>query len=136
MNTHSTGQLSDTCNRQFYFLACCHNQIAELIDDNHNIWHKFVSVVRIQLTVFEFLVVFLNVSCSGLFEQVVSGIHFHTKALQRLNHFVDIRDDGFFRSFVALHLCQEVVHDGVINAELHLLGVNHHELQFSWMLLI
>ena len=29
-----------------------------------------------------------------------------------------------------------MVYDGVVDAELHLLGVYHHQFQFSWMLLV
>ena len=95
-----------------------------------------MSVLRIQLTVLELLVVFLYVSRSGLLQQIITGIHLHTEALKCLDNFVDICNDGLFRTFVAFYLCQEVVDYWIINAKLHLLRVNHYKFQFSRMLLV
>ena len=136
VDANGTCQLCDTCNRQFYFLAGSHDQIAEFIDDYHDVRHIVVSVGKLQLVVDEFVVVFLDVAGSGHLQQVVSVVHQLAERVQRANHFRHIRDDGLFFSCVVGNLCHEVVHDGCIDGELHLLGVYQHELQLVGMLLI
>ena len=62
VDAYGTGQLCNTCNRQLYLLACRHNQVTELINDNDDIWHVLMSVLRIQLAVNELLVILLNIA--------------------------------------------------------------------------
>ena len=93
-------------------------------------------IVRVQLAVLELLVVFFYVTCTCFLEQVVSGIHLDTEALQCLNDLVHVGDNGFFGVFIALYLCQEMINDRIVHTEFHLLGVHHDQFQFSGMFLI
>ena len=93
-------------------------------------------VGKLQLVVDEFVVVFLDVAGSGHLQQVVSVVHQFAERVQRANHLRHIRNDGFFLSGVVGNLGHEVVYDGCIDGEFHLLGVDQHELQLVGMLLI
>ena len=136
VDADGTGQLSNAGDGEFYLLAGCHDEVAVLVDDDHNVWHVAMAVVRVELALAELLVVLLHVPCMSFLQEVVAVVHLDAKALERLYHLVHIGDDGLLHVFVAFHLCQEMVHDGSIEAELHLLRVDHHELQLSRMLLV
>ena len=56
VDTHCTCQLGNTCNRQLYLLACCHDQVTELIDDYHYVGQEPMPVVGIELAVSELLI--------------------------------------------------------------------------------
>ena len=131
-----TCQLGNAGDGKLYFFACRHDEVAVLVDDNHDVGHIAMAVLRVELPFAELLVVFLDVPCVSLLQEVVAVVHLYAEALERLDDLVHVGDDGFFHVFVAFDLCQEVVHDGGIEAELHLLRVNHHELQLCRMLLV
>ena len=133
MNTNGTRQLCDTADRQFHFLACSHDQITELINDDDDIRHEMVSLFRIELAVDELGVIFLHITTTCLLQQVVTGIHFHAKGVQSLNHLRYIGNDGIFS---VRKLRQEVSFNRSINREFHLLRVYDDELEFCRMLLI
>ena len=122
MDTYGTGQLGNTCDRQLDFLTSGHNQVAKLVDNNNDVWHKAVAVLRIELAVDEFLVVFLDVT------------HLLTQRVERANHLCDISDDGF--CFVVRHFGQEMLLDARIDAEFYLLRVDEHNLQLGRVFLI
>ena len=94
-----------------------------------------MSVLGIQLAVAELLVVLLDVACAGSLEEVVACVHLHAEALQRVDDLLHVGDDGLVLR-VVLDLCEEVVHDGRVDGELHLLRIDHDELQLGGMFLI
>ena len=134
MDTHGTGQLGDTGDRQLNLLAGGHNQITELIDDHHDIWHIPVTTARRDLTVDELPVVLLDISGTHLLQQVVAGIHQLTERVQRPYHLRHVGDDGI--GIVIGHLRQEMVDQRIVDRELHLLRVHEHDLQLCGVLLI
>ena len=134
MDAYGARQLSDTRYRQLYLFAGSHYQVAKLVDYHHDIWHKLMSVLRIELAVLEFLVVFLDVARSRYLQQVVACVHLLAQRVERAHHLGHVGDDGF-GSLVGHH-CEEVLFERSIDRELHLLGVNEHYLQFCRMLLI
>ena len=134
VNTYGTSQLSDAGYGQLNLLTGSHNQIAELINDDHDIRHKVMSVFGVQLAVAELLVVFLQVAGAGFLQQVVAVVHLYAEALQRVHHFLYVGDNRLV--VLVLDLCQEVIDYRRIDAELHLLRVNHHQLQLCRVLLI
>ena len=93
--TDGTGQLSNTCYWQLHLLASRHNQVAKLIDDHDDIRHVFMTVLRIQLTVDELLVILLDITCLCHFQKVVTGIHLLTQRIERMDNLRDVSDDGF-----------------------------------------
>ena len=136
MDAHSTRQLGNARDGEFYLLASRHDKVAKLIDDDHDVWHELMPVVGIEFTFLEFLVVFLDITGAGLLEQIIAGIHLHAEALQRLHYLVYISNDGFICVFVTFNLCQEMVDDGIIDREFHFLGVDHYNLQLSRMFFV
>ena len=79
------------------------------------------------------LVVFLDVSCSRLLQQVITRVHQHAEAVECSYHLGDIGDDRLLFVRDGSH---EMVGNAGINAELHLLRVDEHQFQLVWMLLI
>ena len=92
-----------------------------------------MSLLRIEAMIEELVVIFLNVSCSGEFQQVVAMVHERAKTLQRAHHLCYVGDDGFV---IVVHLRHEVIGNGRVDAELHLLRVDKHQLQLVRMLLV
>ena len=70
------------------------------------------------------------------FQQVVALVHLHAQGFKRLHHLVHIGDDGLVGLLCALHLCQEVLDQGIVQAELHLLGIHHYQFELCGMLLV
>ena len=134
VHAHGTGQLGDAGNGQLHLLAGGHNEVAELVDDHHDVRHELMAVVRIELTRLEFGVVLLDVAHLGLLQQVVAVVHELAEAFERLHHLGHIGDDGVL--VVVGYLGQEMVLDGGIDGELHLFGVDHHEFQLGRMFLV
>ena len=132
--THGTCQLGNTGNRQLYLLAGSHNQITELIDDNDDIWHETVTASGRNLTVYEFLVVLLDIPGTHLLQQVVTGIHQFAEGVQRTYHLCDVGNDWI--GIIVGHLGKEVVDKRIVDGELHLLGIDEHYLQFCRVLFI
>ena len=93
-----------------------------------------MSVFGVQLAVAELLVVFLQIAGAGFLQQVVAAVHLYAEALQRVHHFLNVCDDGLV--VLVLYLRQEMIDYGCIDAEFHLLRVNHYQLQFCRVLLI
>ena len=129
-------QLCDAGNGKLYLLACRHDEVAEFVDDNNDVGHVAMPVVRVELAVAELLIILLDVFGVGFLQQVVAVVHLEAKALKRLNDLIDVCDNGLFLVLVAFHLSQEVVDDGAVEVELHLLRVNHNQLQLCRMLLV
>ena len=75
-------------------LTGCHNQVTELIDDDDDVRHEAVSVLRIKLTGDELGIVLLDVSASGFPQQVVTGVHLNTEGVKRLHDLCHVGDDG------------------------------------------
>ena len=121
MDTYSTCQLGNTGNRQFYLFAGSHDQITELIDNNHNIRHKFMAFFGIQPTIDKLFVIFLYVPDMRHLEQIITSVHLHADRIQCLYHFSHIRYDSIFsiRQF-----SQKVMLDYGIYTELHLLRID------------
>jgi len=92
-----------------------------------------MSLFRIQLTVDKLLIIFLNIAHVCSFQQVVTGIHFHTDWIQRLHYLGYIRNDSIFPIG---QLGKEVMFNHRIDTEFNFLRVYQHKLQFSRMLLI
>ena len=133
MYADCTCQLCDTCDRHLHLLACSHDKVAELVDDNHDVRHELVSVFRIESAVQELVVIFLYITRTGELQQVVAVVHECTQTLQCAYHLRNVGDDRFV---VVVNLRHEVVGDRRVDAELHLLRVDEHQLQFVRMLLV
>ena len=134
VDADGTRQLGDTGNRKLHFLSCRHDQITKLIDDDDNIGHEAMSVIGIQLSVDEFLIVLLDITSLRYLQQVITGIHLLTQRVQGAYHFRDIGNDGVCLLF--RYFRQEMLVDGGIDAELHFFRVDEYDLQFCGMLLI
>ena len=133
VDAHGTGQLGDTGDGELYLLAGGHDEVAELVDNHHYVGHVLMAVGQTQLAVHKLAVVFLDVARTGFLQQVVAGVHQHAKALQRANHLRHIGDDGLV---VIVHRSHEMVGDGGVDVELHLLRVYQHKLQLVGVLLV
>ena len=95
-----------------------------------------MTVGKAELTVHEFLVVFLDVTRTGHLQQVVAVVHQFAEGVERADYLGHIGDDSFLVARIVGNLRHEVVHDGGIDGEFHLLGVNEHEFQLVGVLLI
>ena len=100
VDTHCTCQLGNTCYRQLYLLACCHDQVTELIDDYHYVGQEPMPVVGIELAVSELLVILLQVLGMGCLQQIIALIHLYAQRLQGLHHLVHIGDDRLILRFL------------------------------------
>ena len=134
VDTHGTCQLGDTGDGQLHLLTGGHDQVAELIDHHDDIRQEPMPVVGIQLTGNELLVILLDIMGTGNLQQVVTRIHLLTERVQRTHHLRHVGDDRI--GILVGHLGQEVVGDGLIETELHLLRVHKHDLQLCRVLLI
>ena len=133
MYSHGTCQLCDTCYRHFHLLACCHDKVAELVDDYYDVRHELVSQFGVELMAQILVVVFLQIACSCHFQQVVAVVHKGAEALERAHHLGHVGNDGLV---VVVNLCHEVVGYWGVDAELHLLRVDEHKLQLVGVLLV
>ena len=79
VDAHGTRLLGNTCNRQLYLLAGCHNQVAILVDDHHDIRHVFMASLRIQFAGNELAVIVLDIAFTGSHQQFVAGIHLYAE---------------------------------------------------------
>ena len=113
VDTYGTRQLGNTRDRQVNLLTSRHDQITELVDDHHNVWHVAVTSAWGNLTVDKLLVVLLDVTGADLFQQVIACIHELTEGVERAHHLRDIGDDGI--SIIVGHLCQEVVDQRIVD---------------------
>ena len=133
VHAHGTRQLRDAGDGQFHFLAGSHDEVAELVDNHHDVWHILVPGFRVEAARLKLGVVFLDVPHLGFFEQVVAVIHELAEAFERLHHFRHVGDDGVF---AVGDFGEEVVFNRGVHAKLHLLRVYHHEFQFGGVLLV
>ena len=125
--------LSQAHKRRFNLFARLHDKVAELIDDEHNIRHITVSVVRVELMLHKACIIVLDVALAGFFKQAVAVFHLSHKRVERWHHLLGIGDYGtvFFRQ-----LCQIVMLELRIEAEFNHLWVDKHKLQLSRMFLV
>ena len=125
--------LSQAHKRRFNLFARLHDKVAELIDDEHNIRHITVSVVRVELMLHKACIIVLDVALAGFFKQAVAVFHLSHKRVERWHHLLGIGDYGtvFFRQ-----LCQIVMLELRIEAEFNHLWVDKHKLQFGRMFLV
>ena len=80
-----------------------------------------------------FAVILLDVACSSHLQKVVAGVHELAETVERTHHLLHVGDDRFV---IIRHHSHEMVGDGRIHAELNLLGVDEHKLQFIRVFLI
>ena len=79
VDADGTRFLGNTGYRQLDFLAGGHDEVTVLVNDNDDVRHVFMSVLRIELTGNELLVIVLDVTLAGCHQQLVAGIHLHTE---------------------------------------------------------
>ena len=92
-----------------------------------------MSFLRIQTTVDKLLIILLDITYMSHFQQVITGIHFHTDGIQSLHNFRHVRNNRF----TAIgKFGKEMVFNDRVDAELYLLRVDQDKLQFSRMFLI
>ena len=134
VDTYGTCFLGDTGNRQLNLLTCRHNQITILIDDHHDIRHKAMTILRVEFTLLELLVIVFDVTLTGSHQQLVTGVHLHTKRIQGAYHLRGVGDNR------TVHLfrkgCKEMTLDSLIDTELYHLRIDEHNLHLCRMLLI
>ena len=126
MNTDSTCQLCDTCDRHLHFLTRSKNQVTELINDDNDVWHELMALFWVQFVSEELLVIFLYISNTSRLQQVVTLIHQHTKTFQCLYNLLNVCDDWFI--FILLNSCHERFGYRRVNTEFYLLWVNQYNL--------
>ena len=93
-----------------------------------------MSVAEAQLSLDEFLVVFLHVACAGFFEQVVAVVHQHAERAQRAHHLRYVGDNRVF--FVLGQRGHIVLRDGRVEAEFHHFRIHEHEFQLVRVLFV
>ena len=133
VHAHGTRQLRDAGYGQFHFLAGSHDEVAELVDNHHDVWHILVPGFRVEAARLKLGVVFLDVPHLGFLEQVVAVVHELAEAFERLHHFRHVGDDGVF---AVGNFGEEMVLNRGVHAKLHFLRVYHHEFQFGGVLLV
>ena len=131
--TYRAGQLGDSGDRQFHFFTGCHNEVAELVDNDNDIGHITVAFFGIELAGDEFGIVLFDIAHSGHLQQFISIVHFYTDRIECLYYFVRIGDNGFF---AIGKFRQEMAFDDTVNTEFDFFGVYHHELQLRRVLFI
>ena len=134
MDTHGASLLGNTSDGQFYLLACRHDEVAVLVDNNNDVRHELMTLLRIELAGNELRVVFLDVAHVGILQQLITRIHLDTERLQGADDLRGIGDDGILE--LLGQGGKEVAVDSAIDAELHHLRVDEHNLQLGRMLLI
>ena len=92
-----------------------------------------MSFLRVQTAGNELLIIFLYITRRSLHQQFITIFHLDHQRVQGCHRIARLRHDRFigirqFRQIMAFDLR--------VNTKFHLLGVNHHELQFGRMLLI
>ena len=136
VDTDSTSLLGNTGYWQLYLLACCHDEVTILIDDDNDIWEITMAILRIELTFGELLVILLKFSYISQFQEVIAVVHLLTNRVERLDNLLHISDDWFVSVTLWWYLCQEVVLQRLIDREFHHLRVNKDELQLCRMFLV
>ena len=133
MNTDSTRQLGDTGNREFHFLTSRHNQVTKLINNDYDIRHKFMSLLRIQATVDKLFIIFFNVTHMRHFQQIIACIHFHANRIQGLHNLRYVCNNRFT---TIGKLGKEMIFNNRIDTEFHFFRIDQNKFQFGRMFLI
>ena len=131
VDADGTGELCQTGQRLLHLASCRHDQVAELIDNDHDIRHISVTRHRRELACTEFGIVFLDITHLRHLQQVVAVVHLHAQGVERAHHLFRVGDDGIA---VVGQRGQIVVLDGRIEREFHLLRIHQHELHLARML--
>ena len=75
VNTHGARLLCDAGDGHFDLAPGGHNQVAELVDNNNDVRHVFVSLVWTEATIDELFVVVLDVAHMSPREQFIAVVH-------------------------------------------------------------
>ena len=95
MDTDCAGFLSQTGYGLFYLLAGRHDQVGIFINHHNYIRHEAMTLVAAQFAGKEFLIVLLNGSYAGSFQQLITVVHFHAERVESRYHLCrNIGDDG------------------------------------------
>ncbi len=92
-----------------------------------------MAVVWVELAGGELLVVFFDVTYTGVFHEFVTVVHLYAEGVERTHNLAHIGDDGVFR---IRQLGQVVTLDFAVEAEFHLLRVDKDELQLCRVLAV
>ena len=134
MDAYGASQLSDTRYRQLYLFAGSHYQVTKLIDNHYDIGHEPMTVLGVELAGDKLLVILLEVACTSDLQQVITRVHLLTQTVECAHHLSDVSDDRF--GIFIRHLGKEVISKWSVDAKLHLLGVNQHNLHLCRMFLV
>ena len=133
MDAHGTGLLRQAGDRLLYLAAGSHQQVGKLIYNYHNIREILVSLERVEPAAQELLVVFGNLAHAAVTQQVVTLIHLCAKGAQSMHYLGGVGYDDF----VGIGQNRQVVLlKFLIEVQLDLLGVDHHELHLRRVLCI
>ena len=94
MDTDGTGQLGQTGDGSLHLAACGHDEVTELVDNQHDVRQITVAVGGGELALAELGVVLLDVAHLRQLQQVVAGIHLRTQRVERVDDLLHIGDDG------------------------------------------
>ena len=141
MHTYRTRFLRDTCNRRLHLLTRLHDEIAILIDDDHDIRQVLVmqtvrhQLSRIQTTSHELIVIILQVTYTGVHEQFIAVLHLDHQRVQSVNHLVAIGDDDLLGIGIR-HRRQVMFQQRFVWRKLDHLRIHHHEFQLRRVFLV
>ena len=141
VHTYGTRFLRDTRNRRLHLLACLHDKVTVLVNDNHDVWQVLVmqrtihQFVGIKAAVDELLVIILQVAHAGIHQQLVAVLHLNNQTVQRVNHLVAIGDNHLVLIHIG-HSCQIVFEQRFVRRELYHLRVNEYHFQLCRMFLV
>ena len=136
MYADGTRLLGDAGNWQLNLLAGSKDEVAILVDDNHDIRQIAVAVLRIELTVDELFVILLKLSHVGILEKTVTVVHLLTYGIKGLHNLCNVGDNWLVSIALRWYLGQEVVDKRLVDGEFYHLWVNKHEFQLCRMLLV
>ena len=131
MHAYGTRFLRDTRYRRLHLFARLHDEIAVLINDDDDIGQVLVvqavthEFIRVQTTFDELVVVVLQVTHTGIHEQLVAVLHLDDKRVERVNDAVTLGDDDLLRVGIR-HGCQIMLKQRFVRRKLHHLRVHHH----------
>ena len=112
MDAHSAGQLSQSADGEFHFLAGGHDEVGKFVDNEDYIRQEAVPVFGIKVAVDEFVVVFGYLAHTSLTEQLVALVHLDAEAVEGTHNLTHVGDDGLLAvgqlsQIVALYLVVE-----------------------------
>ena len=146
MHTNRTCFLRDTLNRTFYFFSGLHNKVSVLVNNNNEIrhvvmvqdflgYHVFYWFFRIKHAGIEFLVVILHISAVGISEKRVTILHLNHQGVERVNHFLAVRNDDI-SIFLVGHSCHVMFEQRFINGKFDHFRIHKYKLQFCRMFFV